>query len=97
MVRLSSPPSSTLLPKCVRLPKSGAAEPYSGLRRTQLDLLVRPQPGNNYDPPVKSHILAARGNSRGVRLIDLQSLLTHIERLPSEQPKKATTKRRRAK
>ena len=83
----SSAPSPPL-PLCTRLPKSGQKEPFSGLGRTQLDLVTRPQPGNNFDPPVKSHVLAARGNSRGVRLIDVKSLLAYISSLPSEQPKK---------
>jgi hypothetical protein len=91
-------PSSPSLPLCTRLPRSGEKEPYSGLGRTQLDLIVRPQPGNNFDPPVRSHVLAARGNARGVRLIDVKSLLAYISSLPGEQPsKKARAKRRRAK
>jgi hypothetical protein len=98
MTSLKSSPVVPNLPLTTRLPKSGQKEQYSGLGRTQLDLIVRPQPGNNFDPPVKSHVLAARGNARGVRLIDVQSLLAYISSLPGEQPSKKTgAKRRRVK
>ena len=92
----NSSPSSPPLPLCTRLPKSGQKEPYSGLGRTQLDLVVRPQPGNNFDPPVKSHVLAARGNARGVRQVDVKSLLAYISSLSGEQPKKKSLAKRRS-
>ena len=89
-----SPPPSPPLPATVRMPKSGQKEPYSGLGRTQCDLVCRPQPGNNFNPPVQSHILAARGAARGVRLINLQSLLAYISGLSAEQPKKTKAARK---
>ena len=87
------------MPAVVRLPKSGQKEPYSGLARGQLDLLTRPQPGNGFKPPVKSHILAMKGAARGVRLVDLQSLLAHLGTLPNvwpgklEKPARVTAKK----
>jgi hypothetical protein len=101
MAQPDSPPASTPQPQpaVVRLPRSGKTEPYSGLKRTQLDMVTRPQPGNNFDPPVKSHIMAAHGNSRGIRLINLVSLLAYVNGLSNTQPKKKqpSVKRRRVK
>jgi hypothetical protein len=88
MKALESPVSSSITPQFIRFPRSGQLEPYSGLRRTQLDRLVRPQADNGYSPPVRSHILRAKGCERGVRLIDLQSLLEYISGLPGDQPRK---------
>jgi len=99
MMTLKSPPSPPSLPLVTRLPKSGQKEPYSGLSRTWLDLLTRPQPGNNFDPPVQSHILAVKGAGRGVRLINVRSLLDYVSSLSGEQPgrkKKMGAKRGRA-
>ena len=83
-----SPLPSPPMPAVVRLPKSGQKEPWSGLARGQMDLLTRPQKANDFKPPVKSHILAMKGAARGVRLVDLQSLLTHLSTLPNAWPGK---------
>jgi hypothetical protein len=88
MTPLESPPPPPTTPRYVRLPRSGQIEPYSGFKRTQLDSLVRSQPANGFNPPVKSHVIAARGNARGVRMIDLQSLLNYVAGLSGEQPGK---------
>jgi hypothetical protein len=96
MTPLKSSPLAPTLPLTTRLPKTGQKEPISGLGRTQLDLLVRPQAGNGYSAPVRSHILAVKGNSRGIRLIDVQSLVTYISSLSSEQPGKKGKRRRKA-
>ena len=62
-------------------------------------LLTRPQAGNDFKPPVKSHILTMKGAARGVRLVDLQSLLAHLGTLPNvwpgklEKPARVTAKK----
>ena len=94
MNKAEFPPPSTPMPAVVRLPRSGQVEPYSGLKRTQLDMVTRPQSGNNYDPPVKSHIFATKGAARGVRLIDLKSLLSYLNGLANTQPGKRKKARR---
>ena len=78
MNRPEHPPPTTLQPAVVRLPRSGETEPWSGLKRTQLDMVTRPQEGNGFNPPVKSHIFAGKGAKRGVRLINLESLLSYL-------------------
>ena len=87
MKKDTSPPTSPPLPIVVRMPKSGQKETYSNLGRTQIDMVTRPQPGNNFDPPVKSHIFAAKGAARGVRLVNLESLLDYVRGLSNTQPK----------
>jgi hypothetical protein len=70
-------------PHYIRLPKSGTPCPHTGLSRSALDLLTRPQAKNNYRPPVKSRVLKQWGEKRGVRMIDFQSLLNYLNRLPA--------------
>ena len=65
-------PNSNITPAFVRLPRAGHREPYSGLSRTQLFALIK-------TGRVKSHSLKTPGATRGVRLIDAQSLRTAIE------------------
>lgn len=62
------------LPEWIRLPKSGTKCPYAGLSRSTLNALIL---GNN--PPVKSRSVKKRHAVRGVRLINLRSLLEFIE------------------
>ena len=50
--------------------------------------------GNGFNPPVKSHIFAAKGAARGVRLINLRSLLAYVNGLANTQPKKGAPKKR---
>jgi len=69
-------------PAFVRLPRSGSRCPVSNLTRTAVDQLVRPQPYNNFRPPVKSRVLKARNAARGIRLVEVKSLLDYINRLP---------------
>lgn len=77
------PPSlPTQLPAYIRLPRAGCRCPYTGLSRTTLNELSIPSPANDFAPPVVSHVLKIRGlATRGVRLIDLNSLLNHIASL----------------
>jgi hypothetical protein len=69
-----------------RLPAVGTVDPVSGLNRTALDKLVRPQSANDFCPPVKTKVLRARGARRGTILIDVASLLAYLNSLPSDQP-----------
>jgi hypothetical protein len=71
-------------PEWIRLPRSGALCPWTGLTRTAMDQLVRPQACNGFKPPVRSRILRAKGERRGIRLVDYASLLAHLESLPEE-------------
>ena len=73
-----SPPE----PAYVRLPRWGAREPNTGLTRTALDLLTRPQEANNFRPPVKSKILKQTGQKQGIKLIDFRSLRIYLDGLP---------------
>lgn len=66
------------MPVFIRMPRSGDAEPYTGLSRAALDILCRPQPLNKFKPPVKSHILRQTSTVRGVRLIDFESLQHYL-------------------
>ena len=61
----------------IRLPKNGTC-PFSGLSRSKLYELISPNEGNNYKPPVKSVSLRKPGQTKGTRLIVLQSLLEYL-------------------
>jgi hypothetical protein len=69
-----------------RLPPSGTVDPISGLNRSALDKLVRPQAANDFSPPVRSKILRAKGAKRGSVLVDVASLLEYLKNLPEDQP-----------
>jgi hypothetical protein len=69
---------SNLRPEFIRLPKPGTADPWTSLSRSTLNLLVLPCKENGYRPPVRSCTLRRRGTMKGVRLIDFQSLIDHI-------------------
>lgn len=60
-------------PEFVRLPPVRGRCPISGLCRSTLNNLVL---GDN--PPVKSVVLRRRGALRGIRLINVDSLLTYL-------------------
>ena len=79
-------------PRYIRLPAGGSYCPITGLSRTALDLVSRPQKANDFRAPVKSHIFLQPGSTKGVRLIDLASLLDYINGLPtiSQQQKEKT-------
>ena len=69
-----------------RLPSTGTVEPISSLNRTALDKLVRPQPENDFNPPVRTKILRTKGARRGTVLIEVESLLAYLASLPEDQP-----------
>jgi hypothetical protein len=81
----ASPPLAGIA-RYTRLPSVGCVDPVSGLNRTALDKLVRPQEANDFNPPVKTKVLRARGARRGTILIDVESLLSYLGNLPSDQP-----------
>lgn len=74
----TEPKSPTTKPEWIRLPNKGRC-PYTGLSRSMIYTLVSPCDENGHKPPVRSVSLRRRGNARGVRLIDLQSLLQYLE------------------
>jgi hypothetical protein len=59
-------------PRFIRIPAGNATCPITGLRRGTLSRLVTEQ-------KVRSVSLREDGHSRGVRLIDLDSLLTYLD------------------
>jgi hypothetical protein len=67
------------LPPYVRLPKSGERCPVSGLSRSHINNLILPNAANHRRPPVRSVSLKTPGAVRGVRLIDVASLVGYIE------------------
>lgn len=76
--------TTTVRPEWIRLPKSGERCPISALSRSALNAALLPTKANGFKPPVlsksvKSHRLA----SRGMRLINVASLLAFIEAQPS--------------
>lgn len=77
-------------PEFIRLPKPGTSDPWTGLSRSTLNILVLPCHENRFKPPVRSCTLRRAGSTRGVRLIDFQSLLSHINSLA--EPSCATNK-----
>jgi len=70
-------------PITIRLPRTGARCPWTGLTRSTLNDLVLPNKSNNFNPAVKSRLLKAKGAARGVRLIDFASLKEYL--LTSEE------------
>ncbi len=70
--------SNAVRPEFIRLPKPGTCDPWTSLSRSTLNLLVLPCRENDYRPHVRSCTLRRKGTTKGVRLIDLQSLLDYI-------------------
>lgn len=79
-------PSLAGMARYTRIPPQGTVDPVSGLNRSALDKLIRPQEANDFNPPVRTKILRARGARRGTVLIDVESLLAYLSSLPEEQP-----------
>lgn len=65
-------------PDFIRLPKSGARCPYTGLSRSTLYELLVPSKRNGYRPPVKSKHIRRPGAMRGIRLIYYPSLISYL-------------------
>ena len=64
-------------PEFVRLPKRGQCA-ITGLTRSKLYDLISPNEGNGFKPAVKSVSLRKPGQTKGTRLIVLQSLLAYL-------------------
>jgi hypothetical protein len=78
------------VPQYMRLPAyGGEVDPVCGLNRTAWDALLRPQASNNYCAPVRSITLKITNphSRRGLKLIDVWSVLTWLDGLPSDQTK----------
>jgi len=75
---------SLVKPEWIRLPKGGTLCPHTGLARSAIDQLVRPQWCNNFRPPVVSKILRAKAQKRGIRLVSYESLMAYLDSLPTE-------------
>lgn len=70
--------TTSIEPECIRLPAPGERDPYFGLSRSALNLLILPCPANKNKPPVKSFVLRQPGCKTGVRLIHYRSLKDYI-------------------
>jgi hypothetical protein len=68
-------------PDFVRMPEPGTLCPRTGLAHSAYDKLCRPQPWNEFRPPVKSKLLKQQGG-RLIRLVDYRSLLDFLRSLP---------------
>ena len=71
-------------PVYIRLPRPGSRCPYTGLSRTTLAELTRPCERNGYRPPVAAKEIRARTARRGIVLVPLNDLLSHLASLRSE-------------
>jgi hypothetical protein len=64
-------------PEFIRLPKRGQCA-ITGLTRSKLYDLISPNEGNGFKPVVRSVSLRKPGQTKGTRLIVLQSLLAYL-------------------
>lgn len=78
-------PASNQLPVFIRLPKSPAHCPLTGLSRSALYELILPCPANGFKPPVRSKVVKKKHASRGIRLIEVASLLAYLNSLGGEE------------
>ncbi len=67
------------LPEWIRLPKPGTLCSWTGLSRSKLCELLLSCEANGHRPPVRSACLRRPGRQKGVRLIELASLLAYID------------------
>lgn len=67
-------------PEYIRLPKPNTLCPYTGLCRSTLRNLSEPCEMNGFRPPVRATTLRLkRGQMRGIRLIDYDSLMAYLK------------------
>ena len=82
---LTPPPAAALSeaikPEWLRLPAPGARCRFTGLSRSTLNELTIPGPATDGVPPVKSVVLRKRGATRGIRLINYDSLMSYLSAL----------------
>lgn len=72
--------SSTHMPEFIRLPKPGERCSWTGLSRGSLNDLILGE-----DAPVRSAVIRQPGASKGIRILHLDSLLSHLHQLMEEQ------------
>jgi hypothetical protein len=84
-------------PLYIRMPRCPNHCPYTSLARSTLDLLVRPQEMNDWNPPVKSKLMRQTGGKPKIRLIDYRSLKEYLQSLPDgNRLKKASSQKEAA-
>jgi len=66
-------------PEYVRLPPPGKLDPFFGLTRSYLNLLILPSKENDFRPPVRSSVLRQPNAKTGVRLVNVASLRTYVK------------------
>ncbi|MEY2485478.1 MAG: hypothetical protein QOH39_1126 [Verrucomicrobiota bacterium] len=72
-------------PEYIRLPKPGTTDALTGLSRSTLAELLVPCEANGHYPPVKSLVIKKRGATRGIRLINYDSLIDYLRTLEASQ------------
>lgn len=82
----SKPTETSILPEFLRLPPPKERCRYTGLSRTTLCELTIPSLRNRFNPPVRSYVIKGIAATRGVRLIDRQSLFDYLRSLPNGVP-----------
>jgi hypothetical protein len=87
-LRFMAKKMESVKPEWLRLPAPRERCPYTGLSRSTLNELTIPGPANGAVPPVKSVVLRKRGASRGIRLINYDSLMAYLAGLngPATNP-----------
>jgi hypothetical protein len=65
-------------PEYVRLPPPGKLDPFFGLTRSYLNLLILPSRENDFRPPVRSSVLRQPNAKTGVRLVNVASLRAYL-------------------
>jgi hypothetical protein len=65
-------------PEYVRLPPPGKLDPFVGLTRSYLNLLILPSKENDFRPPVRSSVLRQPNAKTGVRLVNVASLRAYL-------------------
>ena len=82
---VSMAPAILHKPEFIRLPKSPALCPHSGLSRSKLNELVLPCIANDFRPPVRSISLRKRGQTKAVRLVVYDSLMVYLRSFLQDQ------------
>ena len=76
---MSNPP----VPQYIRLPRNRELCPHSGMTRSYMNSLILPTKANNFAPPVASKVIKKQYASRGIRLVELASLMEFIAAQPN--------------
>ena len=79
--------ASQVTPEFIRLPKPSTLCSRTGLSRSKMNELVLPSELNGFKPPVRSLSLRNRGQTRAVRLIVFDSLISYLRSLLEQQAK----------